>query len=260
MSTTTSAALLEVDQFERRSSGTSWTQIRKRDLIDGLKSRLKDPDEISTRVVNLCGPGAFFRCLAEDDPVAYVKAVISLYETNSARLGTRTFKAGRDLQTALVASGMDAVDWILLASLRDDENLVLDYDNAGGTLSGLTMPAGLAKWFGNAKYSAVINETNVFFTKNLAHVQRAGSLHAGGNRVCLLINSQMLAAATQGNRSMIPNHWVVLMSGVSVDAAKNLSLKVQTWGVVKSVPGVGTLSASLFCRNYYGFVAARPPA
>jgi hypothetical protein len=235
MSSTTSAALLEVGNFDRRSSATSWKNIPKRNVTSGLRTRLQDPNLISSRVVNLCGPAAFFRCLVEDDPAMYARAVISLFETNSATLGARTFKAGADLQTAMPASGMDAVDWI-------------------------TMPAGLAKWFGNAKYTGVINETNLIRTKDLAHLQRAGSLRAAGYRVCLLINSQVLSAATQGSWSMFPNHWVVLLNNVSVDGSKNVSLQVQTWGVVKNVPGAGTLAAGHFCRNYYGFVAARPSA
>jgi hypothetical protein len=87
-----------IHEFERRSTGTDWLRIKKDHLITGMRARLENPNLISTRVVDLCGPAAFFRCLAEDDPVMYVKAIISLYETNSAWIGSRRFTAGQKLR------------------------------------------------------------------------------------------------------------------------------------------------------------------
>ncbi len=257
---TTGEATAKIDEFNKRSSGTDWLFIKKDQLLDGMKKRLKTPNLISTRVVNLCGPGAFFRCLVEDDPVMYVKAVISLYETNAALLGKRKFTASYGLRIAQPPAGMDQVDWILLASLRDDENTLLSYDDAGGGLSGLTMPVGLAKWFREANYSDVTNDTNIFFTKGLDHIKKAGALEAAGKRVCLLIDANMLKVVTQNNMSTYPDHWVVLMSDVTVDASNNVSLKVHSWGAIMPVPELGVASSSTFCKNYYGYVAATPPA
>jgi len=259
MSTSTSDALVKVNEFDRRSSSTEWNKITKAQLVDGMKKRLSDPNLIDTEVVNLCGPGAFFRCLAEDDPVMYVQAIISLYETNSGMIGSRKFTSSSSLRRAEVPKGMDQVDWILLASLRDDENSILNYDNASGTTSGLTMPSGLAKWFNQANYTGVTNDTNVFFTKNLDHIKKASSLRAKGNRGCLLIDGNMLEVANQNNMSTYPDHWVVLMSNVTVDASNNISLKVHSWGKIMPVPQMGTMSADTFCKSYYGYVAATPP-
>ena len=202
-----SDARVKINEFDQRSSGTDWLKIQKDQLVDGMKKRLDNPNLINTQVVNLCGPGAFFRCLAQDDPVMYVRAIISLYETNSGMIGSRKFSSSYSLRLADVPNGMDQVDWILLASLRDDENTLLRYDDASGTLSGLTMPSGLAKWFGQANYTGVINETNLFFTKDLDHIKKASSLRARGNRVCLLIDANMLKVATQNNMSTYPDHW-----------------------------------------------------
>jgi hypothetical protein len=257
---TTGEAQIKVEEFEKKSSATDWIKIKKDQLVDGMKKRLKDPNLISTKVVNLCGPGALFRCLAADDPVMYVQAIINLYETNSALLGSRKFTASHSLRIADPAKGMDHVDWMLLASLRDHENTLLNYDDAGGGLSGLTMPSGLAKWFKEAKYTGITNDTNIFFTKGLDHIKKAGTLHAAGNRVCLLIDANMLKVTTQNNLSTYPDHWVVLMNNVTVDASNNVSLKVHSWGKIMPVPELGTVSASVFCKNYYGYVVAKPPA
>jgi hypothetical protein len=256
---TSGDALVKVNEFDKRSSGTDWLLIKKDDLVTGLKDRIKTPDDIDTSVVNLCGPGAFFRWLAFDDPVMYTQAVITLYETNSALLGSRKFTASYTLRIASPAEGMDAVDWVPLASLRDDENTFLKYDDASGGLSGLTMPAGMAKWFTQAGYTDVKNVTNVFFKKDQANLTDADKLRSTGYRVCLLINADMLKTATQNNKSMFPNHWVGLTDPVTLSGG-NVSLKVHSWGKIMPIPALGTMSVDTFLKNYYGYVAAKPPA
>ena len=37
-----------------------------------------------------------------------------------------------------------------------------------------------------------------------------------GKRVCLLINADMLKTATQDDKSIFPNHWVVLAQPASI--------------------------------------------
>src|SRR5262245_14650377 len=133
-------ALQKVADFEKRSGGTDWLTINKDDLIRGLRDRINNPDNINTAAVNLCGPGAFFRWLDIDDPAMYANAVIRLWENNEGFIGSRKFKAPHSLRIAKPGS-TEAVDWVPLASLRDDENSILSYDDAGGTLSGLTMPS-----------------------------------------------------------------------------------------------------------------------
>lgn len=262
---TTGQAMAKVIEFEKRSSGTGWLKVKKDQLVAGMKQRLNNPNLINTAVVNLCGPGAFFRCLAEDDPVMYVQAIIDLYETSSGMIGSRKFTASYSLRIAdppppasANTEGMDQVDWILLASLRDDENTFLNYDDAGGGLSGATMPKAMEKWFKEAKYTGVKNDTNVFFTKNADHIKGAGALRAVGYRVCLFIDANILEVVKQNKLSTYPDHWVVLMSDVTVAANDNISLKVHSWGKIMPIPELATVSMSTFLKNYYGYVAAKP--
>jgi hypothetical protein len=262
----------KINEFEKRSTGTDWLKIKKDHLVRGMRVRLENPNLISTRLVDLCGPAAFFRCLAEDDPVMYVKAIISLYETNSAWIGSRRFTAGQSLRMAAppppslpfnprsgqLASGMDQVDWVPLASLKDHESTIANYNHAGGDFPGLTKPAGIEKWFRSAGYAAVTNDTNILCTKNLDHIKKAGSLHSLGYRICLRIDESMLKVASQNNLSIQPDRWVVLMSGVSLEGESRVRLRVHSDGTVMSVPEQGEVSTKTLLKNYYGFVAARP--
>jgi hypothetical protein len=257
MASTRANALIKINDFDKRSSGTDWLLVKKDDLVRGLKDRIATPNHVDTSAVNLCGPGAFFRCLAMDDPVMYVTAVIALFETNSAVIGARKFTASYSLRIATPASEMDSVDWVPLASLRDDENTILNYDDAGGGLSGLTMPAAMEKWFQQAGYGSIKNVTNIFFTKDLDNIKEADRLRAAGYRVCLLINADMLRSATQNHQSVFPNHWVCLTDAIKVDK-DDFTTKVHSWGAIMPVPAVGTMKVDVFLKNYYGYVAAKP--
>ena len=265
MSSTTVAKRI-VDEYlskmAREHLVSPWKNIRKEDLGRGLKARVDDPTLISSKVVNLCGPAAFFHNLAIDDPVMYAQAGIDLYGPNVAKLGKRQFWAGRDLMNATPPSDMDAADWVVLASLRDHENIALDFDDAGGTLSGLSMPSALERWFEESGYASISDETNLFFTKSQDNIVKAGQLASTGHRVCLLINSDMLSPSTQKQKSTFPNHWVVLKKAVHGSTVSishgNISFRVHSWGKIVSVPSAGTLKLDDFEKNYYGYVSAKP--
>ena len=259
-------AKTNVDAYLREMASKNmvspWKNIKKEDLGRGLKARVDDPSLISSKVVNLCGPAAFFHNLAIDDPEMYAQVGIDLYGPNIAKLGKRKFWAGRDLMNATPPSDMDAADWVVLAALRDHENVVLDYDDADGGLSGLSMPSALERWFEEAGYGSIRDETNLFFTKSRGNIKKAGELVANGNRVCLFINSDMLKPSTQMQKSTFPDHWVVLKKsphGSAVSIRHGLiSFRVHSWGKVLLVPSTGVLKVDDFTKNYYGYVAAKP--
>ena len=258
-------ALTLIDEFEKRSGGTDWLFVKKEDLIKGLKKRLvtpgdatKSPNNINTSVVNLCGPGAFFRCLAMDDPVMYVRAVIALWETNSGLIGKRVFKASHSVRISKVEPGMDVADWVPLTSLRDDENIGGGLNPAGGVF-GFTMPSAMKKWFTQAGYTDVKDETSVVAPKSLSNLNAADLLYSPtGHRVCFLIDSDVLTAANQNDYvSLYPDHWVTLAAPITIKDDK-ISTKVHSWGRLMPIPAAATLSLSLFLIKYYGYVSAKP--
>jgi hypothetical protein len=255
-----------VDQFAARagSGGGLWLHIKRTDLAVGLRARVDNPDLISSIETSLCGPAAFAHGLAIDDPVSYVKAAIDLWETGSAVIGTQSIKPKKDLKTYKLpaTTTINPADWILLASMRDTDNWFFDYQEEGDDLSAITMPHTMEKWFKQAGYTEVLNDTNVVACKDLANARKASSLLGKGYKVCLFINSDMLYASKHNNASLIPDHWVGLVTGITItgieaDPASKVSFKVYTWGRVQSVPQSGDLSIKHFLNNYYGYIACR---
>jgi len=205
-------AMALADDFALRPSGTVWLKINRAKLVDDLRQRIGNPNLISSDSTNLCGPAAFIRNLATDNPVRYVQAVVNLYESGRAVVGTRVIRAGSDLLKYNTPNDVSPADWIMLASLRDDDNWFFDYQSKNDGASAITMPHSMKSWFEQAGYKDVINETNIFFHKDDSSAKRASNLFSEGYKVCLFINTNMLYDSTHDEGSLHPDHWVVLLS------------------------------------------------
>jgi hypothetical protein len=252
-----------VREFSARAGGGSFVHIVRGDVANGLLARVDHPELISQRASSLCGPSAVVFSLASRDPVAYVRFVIALYEKGVARLNRLEVSAGKDLREYDPKGRIDPADWIAVASLRDSDNWFFDYQSVDNAFAGITLPSHLQAWFTKIGYSEVINDTNLVLTKDEKNIREAARLRSDNFWVCLFINDQALDPDLQDSRSLIPVHWVVLTSDVTI-AADNISFSVFTWGqgsyAVPQPPPAGVarpLQVSHFLRNYYGYVAAR---
>jgi hypothetical protein len=253
-----------VDDFAARTSPILWSNVKKSDVVAGLKARIDRPDLINQATTNLCGPADFTRDIAIDRPKEYAQAVISLYETGSARIGTFNIKPGSDLKKhmAPVTSAMDPSDWIILASIRDTDNWWFDYESQSDGVAAITMPHSKESWLKDAGYSDVVNDTNVFACKDLPNARQASKLFTSGYKVALFINADMLRASKMNDASVHPDHWVALTSaitvtGIAADPASKVQFEVYSWGARRDVPESGSLGVKAFLYNYYGFIAAR---
>lgn len=253
-------ALDLVDTFESSGRTGIWTNIRKDDIVKGLRIRISSPDKINQAGSLLCGPAAFTYELATDDPVNYTKAVIDLFTTGTAVIGTMLLKPSKDLIYNPFTGGIHPSDWVILASLRDSSNAFFDIENVDDMAGAATIPSTMASWLRNVGFTKIVNDTNLFFSKGLSNVNNANSYLNDSYRVFLFINSAMLTTAKQENGSLAPDHWVMLLTPVEVDGAgfeRTVSFKAYSWGEDKNVPEKATkpLKVSDMLANYYGYIA-----
>jgi hypothetical protein len=254
-----------VDSFAARTGTGVWLHIDRADLAQGLRARIDNPDLINQGQASLCGPADFFHDLAIDDPVTYARAAIELYETGATNVGTQKIRPSHDLKIHLIPANanVDPADWILCASLRDQDNWFFDYQSETDGLAGITMPHSMADWFRKAGYTDIVNDTNIAACKDLANAKAASRFFTRGYKVSLFINSEMLEADTQSDPALIPDHWVGLTSpisflGIEADPASKVSFQVYTWGEGhRKVPESGSLSIEHFLWNYFGYVACK---
>lgn len=272
MSTATALAL--VNAFAEGTGASAFPRLGKprSEVAASLRSRVLAPEKIRQGTSSLCGPAAFLYVLASKEPAAYAAYVIDLYEKGTAAIGKLKVAPGADTRNSSGA-GVDAVDWVALSSLRDSENLLLDYQSPDNQLAGITAPGTLASWFRRCGHFAEIkNDTNLVLDKGLSTLLKAHQQHAAGGRACLLVGATVLDDLPSGG-GLIPDHWVVLASNVSIDgkpagpllargaaidgekalSSKNLSFDVFSWGSILSV----NMKVSLFLDYFYGFIGTK---
>jgi hypothetical protein len=250
-----------VSYFAAKGGARVFPHIDRRELGASLVDRIDNPGLIQQGAAPLCGPASLVFDLITRDPMGYAQFAIDLYECGRARIGRLDVEPGADLKAyapPLGRQGIDPADWITLASIRDSENWFLDYDEVGDALAGLTTPHELADWFSKAGYTSVRNEANIFFNKGEDNARQANHLFQNGYRVCLFINGNMLNATKQNDKSLTPDHWVVLVSPLAFEGS-TIRFDIFTWGDGRRrVPAPGfVLSIAGFLNNYYGYVAAK---
>jgi hypothetical protein len=230
--------------------------IARADVVAGLRERLANRLKIDTSYANLCGPGAFFYCLVNDKPEIYVDYVIDLYNNGSAKLGSLTVKPSHACRNHQPDPKKIApVDWVALASLKDDDNIKLHFSSEDDGAAGITMPHTMAHWFNAVGYQLVHNETNVFFTKGRGDINTVLRRWREGGRVCLFVNAKILDFYADTHRSFTPDHWVV-MDGSNEAMSERVVLSVFSWGKIYKVPERVNLSIYNCLHNFYGYVSA----
>jgi ribosomal protein L21E len=250
-----------------------------------LKTRIKEPQEINQNKTGLCGVVAFMYSIARNDPEAYVRYALELFEKGEASLGNFKVKAtdkvaceALDLKDKF---NMSLVDYVTGASLRISENKKpLQHNPANletGFFTPLTTPTELPKWFELAGYKTKYtarkrNQSAGIYDFNAAvvHFKR-------GDSVCLAVGWNLHERGGGDPYNALlgwvvgPDHWVVLTDVqdnsdstiinlyshgkiVSITLKKRLSKadkKAQRNNNPKHV-----ISWERFLRHYYGYVAA----
>ena len=121
-------------------------------------------------------------------------------------------------------------------------------------------PDGKRLVWGSNRMSQETNETNIFITKDMDDLTRAGNLTNNGRRVCLLISADMLSRGTEGGFFTIPDHWIQMtgwggLRGIG-SGKKGAYATVWSWGYWY---GLQTLPLKTIESRFFGYVAAVPP-
>lgn len=203
--------------------GTASDPFEKSKVIEQLRVRLarSQGQYVSTQEritpqpnqqeTSLCGPAAFFYALLKDRPDLYAQAIIDLWETGETTIGQLHIKPSYDCRNPKnfsdTAAGdrISAIDWISLASLRDSENALLDYDSPSDQVSGITLPSNVESWFTKAGATVVFD--NIQFRghinqeKFLELLSYLNPQHHVTSLVC--------ASMVEGGAGVGKNHWIV---------------------------------------------------
>jgi hypothetical protein len=230
-----------IQNFKDSTASTKWSWINKSKLIEDIESIVADPYEVKQQYTPFCGPASIVFELVSRDPIKYVEIMQSIYETGQFRTRDGTIIESREkLLKSRVPDLIRRANWMLLGTMRDDENWLLavesegDNDNPSGVV-GMTTIHEMKKWtesilgFKNAKWksSYVIGE--------LKAIVKAQEVVDNGGVAFLLIDSALL-----NNRNpliSVPKHWIPYLGNLNMNRRRwwrvydgRIEFDVFSWG------------------------------
>ena len=186
-------------------------------LLEDLRKRVGSPAKVAQKDTSLCGPACFIYALLNTRPDLYVQLVLDLYQYGKATLGTLQLEPSPEAGIR-VPPGMSPADWIALSGMKRD------YSHEKQQVAGITLPGTIEDWFAQIGFKSVVDDTNLFSTKELDALLPMQQAFSSGYSVCLLVHAEAFKDDSR-DRSSFPDHWVVLSSLIQIakwDEAKKI--------------------------------------
>ena len=260
-----------------------WTHINKSTIITQVRTRLRDPGVINQWLTALCGPAAVVFELARRRPARYVRMVRELLETGemSTVTGT-TITADQDMRER-DPGPQPQIDWLLMATMREQENFMADVEE-GGPYESYTMWNAMQNWtrdvlgLGNngwetcyswgeigvmAELRSALDQGGVAFMlidANLLH-QWTGDDDA----TIMVRKAEHTAAGALGDYHLWtqakppgfpPDHWVPVLDGLSVasstEGEDQITVRVWSWAQEWELTGTADALAGYLYAGVWG--------
>lgn len=234
-------ATLALDNFEKSAQAGVWPNLDKKTVIADMRSRLADPFKVNQGGQPFCGPASILFELVRKQPLRYVQICQSLFETGSFQGQTRRIETSSRLRTSRGRLQMAQADWMVLATLRDAENLIFPVDPDAPdiirNLAGITKPWEMQGWTREVLGYPKVKHTITYIYGEVTALQQAAQINASGGVTFALVTAEGLL---QGKPPLLPypDHWITLLGNISIKAASNfanlgsthLSCDLYTWG------------------------------
>ena len=226
------AALEAIDGFAESSAPSAWASLDKATIVADVRSRVNDPFQISQGGQPFCGPAAVLFELVRKQPLRYVRICQSLFETGYFQATSHWISAPNELRQASRGElRMSQADWMVLATLRQSENLLFPVEpNAPDmirNLAGMTKSWEMRGWIKEILGYRKSEYYHAYLMNDVSALnQAAAAIQAGGVAFALITAEGMLQ--TNPPPIPFPSHWIALLGNVSV-ANSQVSFDIYTW-------------------------------
>lgn len=254
-------AMRMVRRFRKRAKGPqAFTKMRRRRVARGLLRRLRKPSLIHQKNTQMCGPTTVVFGLASRKPVVYARFVIDLFEKGKARLGRMLVRPSSDCRRSRPRKSKKGrviadVDWIPLASLRDNSNRFLSVETTTSQsrfwagLEGVTSASQIIEWFTAAGYTVVDDEASALALASADKdtLMNAMKAYDRNEFVVMCLDPDII----KGKSTTFERHWVALTGPIWLLNGQ-VSFDCFTWG-----QGNRTVAAPLekFLNDFYGYIS-----
>jgi hypothetical protein len=269
-------------------SGNLWTHLNRKTIVGEISDRLRDPIILRQSPTGLCGPFAILMEFIRRDPAGYVKAARELLETGRMTCPTgRLIEAEAELRQEPKISGpIGDVDWLLAATMRDDENIWEDVDDDANGLESMTFWDEQRGWIRDVLNLANGGWETCNVWGEISCMKKAEQAVKAGGVAFFLVDANVIkdggsdteeemwfrrsfhrrrAAPTafeadaihSKNDDFPPDHWVAYLGGLNLgsdpDDDDPVSIDLWSWGRRYRVTGtVGAFTEYLYavCTGY----------
>jgi hypothetical protein len=250
-----------IDAFEANTLGRqAFRKLDRKKVADDLRSRVDKPFLINQGTkAGICGPAVIAYEILRTRPQTYVSAATRLFENGSALIDKWKLEPDGDLLKAPCPATVAQGDWVMLASIRDSENWLLDFHDDDSTYAESSTLGEINDWMKKAGFREVIMEeglTNIFDKTDM--FRNALKKYSEGFHVIIRINASCIDSLIP-NAPIAGNHVVVLIGDCSPPANKSnpISIPIYTWGSEIKLPRAGGLTYAQFLEQFFGYVAAK---
>ncbi|MEA5498051.1 hypothetical protein VB834_05120 [Limnoraphis robusta Tam1] len=226
-------ALAEITAFEQSKVPGVWRGLDKKQLIAQLRSRVNNPLTLNQGSQPFCGPAVIIFELIRRDPLYYVKICRNLFQIGGFHTRSeRWISASEKLRNAEGNYQMPQVDWMILSTLRESENLLVPVQPNSPdiirNLGGMTKPWEICEWVKEILGYQKHQYKNTYLFGDLkAMLEVSEVLNSGGVALALINDGGLLR--NQPPRIPYPSHWVSIFSDISILSTKSVKFEVYTW-------------------------------
>lgn len=258
------AAQQAIAAFEQSKLEGVWTALNKPQAIAEMRSRISNPFSVNQGQQPFCGPASVVFELVRTNPVRYVEICRNLFEIGGFHGHTKWIPASERLRQCQGELQMPQVDWMILSTLRETENLLFpvepDAPEIIRNLGGMTKSWELKGWVREVLGYRQIQYIHAYLMGDLRALRRASEAIAAGGAAFALVTAEGLLTQTPP-LVPYPSHWIALLGDISIqpDTSSHsnraqIGLDVYTWGRKMHID----IDERLFKNYFWGVVIAWP--
>jgi hypothetical protein len=238
-------ALAAIAAFEQSATPSLWPHLEKQAIVTEMRSRINDPFKVNQGRQPFCGPASILFELIRKQPLRYVQLCRNLFEQGSFQAKTKQVYASERLRHASKGNlQMGQADWMVLATLRDSENLLFPVDPEAPelmrNLSGMTKSWEMKGWTKEILGYEQVKYNHTYLLGDMRALQSAARvIETGGVAFMLVTANGLLGQTTPDKQDLpvaMPNHWITLLGNVSIQKGSfgkhdsgHVSFDVFTW-------------------------------
>lgn len=234
------AAIAALKAFQDADVPGLWPHLDKGAIVEEMRLRLHHPFKVNQGQQPFCGPAAILFELIRKFPLRYVNLCRSLYETGGFPAQTQFIQTSENLRQASQGNlRMGPADWMVLATLRESENLLFPVEpNAPEivrNLAGMTKSWEMKGWVREILGYSRVEYFHTYVLRDLTALQKSQTvLDQGGVALGLITAADLLGQ--EKSRITVPNHWVAIVGNVNIQKGTfgrhdsgHVSFDVFTW-------------------------------